>query len=312
MSLEPTPEGMESVAVRADLSPWRSYADWMMSGDTSYELVEHRTGGQVLVDLTLTRQRTAFADPPTPDLALVLVRAGGCEDVRVDFGHGRFTGTQIGQFVFAPAGHANNYQGGHNFELLNTSFPASALVQLAERTGLPTPDLGPLHAGPFDDEPLRRLVGLMWADATADYPNGSLYADGLFTAVSARLMTLAKVPLPQLSSHTRLDPKRIAKVEAYMRAHLADARSINADALADLAGYSRFHFDRLFKEATGLTPPQRLLALRLEMAMALLRDHPTWSVLAIALECGFSDQSHLSRRLREATGLTPTQWRRQA
>ena len=172
------------------------------------------------VQLVLARQREAFPDPPTPDLALVLIRGGGCENVGVDFGHGRFSGVRAGQFVLAPADRANDYRGGRDFELLNAAFPAAALTGLADRAGLRPPDLGPLHAGPFRDEALARLVGMMWHDAADGGPRGSLYADGLFTALSARLMTLADAPPPPPPRRARLDPRSVAKVEDYLRAHL--------------------------------------------------------------------------------------------
>ena len=240
--------------------PWGSYADWLLHGRGEVESVEQRTRGGVPVQLVLARQREAFPDPPTPDLALVLIRGGGCENVGVDFGHGRFSGVRAGQFVLAPADRANDYRGGRDFELLNAAFPAAALTGLADRAGLRPPDLGPLHAGPFRDEALARLVGIDVGTTRrrTAAARRSLYADGLFTAVSrpadgARRRPAPAAPAP--GAARRAVASR--KVDDYLRAHLADGAA-DPDALADLAGYSRFHFDRLFKAATGLTPPQRL------------------------------------------------------
>ena len=304
---EPTPDAAEEVGAAR---PWGSYADWLVSGRGRDEVVsfEQRSCGSVPVDLALHRHREAYPDPPTPDLALALIRTGGGENVRVDFGHGRFDGARPGQFVLAPADHFNDIRGGRDFELLSASFPAAAFAGLIERAGLPTPDLGPLHAGPFGDDRLMRLVVMMWADTGAGHPHSPLYADGLFTAVAARLMDLAGAPPPPAPRHARLDARSLARVEDYMRAHLADGAA-DVGTMANLAGYSRFHFSRLYRAATGDSPKQRLIALRLERARSLLRDRPEWSVDTVALRCGFGDPSHLARHFRRAFGLTPARFR---
>jgi transcriptional regulator GlxA family with amidase domain len=47
---------------------------------------------------------------------------------------------------------------------------------------------------------------------------------------------------------------------------------------------------------------------RIECAKAMLGD-PNRNLVDIALETGFSEQSHFSRAFRAATGATPNSWR---
>src|ERR1700738_5742787 len=47
---------------------------------------------------------------------------------------------------------------------------------------------------------------------------------------------------------------RLRKIEDYVRAHLAE--SISVEALAELVELSPFHFSRVFKRATGMSPLQ--------------------------------------------------------
>jgi AraC-like DNA-binding protein len=79
--------------------------------------------------------------------------------------------------------------------------------------------------------------------------------------------------------------------------------------LAKESGYSRVHFVRMFRAATGHSPHNYLLRLRLDRARELLVS-PTLSLTDIALECGFSSHSHLSRVFRQVLGATPSQYRR--
>lgn len=79
--------------------------------------------------------------------------------------------------------------------------------------------------------------------------------------------------------------------------------------LAGEANLSERQLRRLLLNSTGLTPRQWLMRLRLDAALkALATTHTT--ITDIALDCGFQDPAHFSRRVRAHTGLTPRQWRR--
>jgi AraC-like DNA-binding protein len=77
------------------------------------------------------------------------------------------------------------------------------------------------------------------------------------------------------------------------------------------ASLSPFHFHRRFTDLIGQTPKHFLLACQIEEAKRLLaaRHH---ELSKIAVNCGFAHQSHFTSRFKQATGLTPTRWRRLA
>lgn len=64
----------------------------------------------------------------------------------------------------------------------------------------------------------------------------------------------------------------------------------------------------MFHAATGHTPHQHLLGLRLERARALLRQR--MSLIDIADTCGFSSHARMSKIFREKVGQTPLEFRR--
>jgi AraC family transcriptional regulator len=69
---------------------------------------------------------------------------------------------------------------------------------------------------------------------------------------------------------------------------------------------SPYHFLRLFRDSSGLTPHQYLVYRRVEMAKSmLLRDD--LSVAEVAQRLGFADQSHFTRHFRRLTGAPPGQ-----
>lgn len=95
---------------------------------------------------------------------------------------------------------------------------------------------------------------------------------------------------------------RLRKVLAYIEEHLAE--DLRMDALAEVAGMSKYHFSRLFKAAVGVPPYRYVVQQRVEAAqLLLLRTDLT--VTQIALRTGFSSQSHLSTAFREHAGTTP-------
>lgn len=74
--------------------------------------------------------------------------------------------------------------------------------------------------------------------------------------------------------------------------------------LAARAHVSVFHFSRLFRASTGVSPHQYVLDRRLARARELLTgtDLP---LAHVAVRCGFADQSHLTRVVRRRLGATP-------
>jgi AraC-like DNA-binding protein len=99
-----------------------------------------------------------------------------------------------------------------------------------------------------------------------------------------------------------LAPRALQRVRAYIDAHLSD--KIELDVLARVATVSRCHFAREFRRSIGLPPMSYVMQRRLERALSLLTETDL-PLRAIAVESGFSDQSHFSRRFRAYTGVTP-------
>jgi len=78
--------------------------------------------------------------------------------------------------------------------------------------------------------------------------------------------------------------------------------------IAQECGMSPTNFARAFKQSVGLPPHQWLLLRRVDVAKSLLQLG-TMSTSEIALETGFSDQSHFTRVFSRLVGVTPQAWR---
>ncbi len=108
--------------------------------------------------------------------------------------------------------------------------------------------------------------------------------------------------LPAKRYRGGLSPSIRQRVKDYIEESLS--QSITLRSLAKIAELSPFHFSRMFAESEGVSPHQYLLTRRILKAKNLLAKNQL-SLANIAHECGFSSQSHLSRRFRLLTGMTP-------
>lgn len=99
------------------------------------------------------------------------------------------------------------------------------------------------------------------------------------------------------------------RVLDYVDSHL-DSK-LGVEELARLLALSKSYFARSFKQRLGMPPMSFVAIRRVERAKALMKSTQE-PLTAIALTCGFGDQSHLTRWFRRVVGTTPGQFRRGA
>jgi len=97
----------------------------------------------------------------------------------------------------------------------------------------------------------------------------------------------------------------LSRVRDYIRAYYAHDMTVSD--LAAVAGLSRAHLTRAFSAAYHMPPHVYLNAVRITQAQTLIRRG--MPLTAVALECGFADQSHFIRRFKGGVGVTPSAWR---
>jgi len=104
-----------------------------------------------------------------------------------------------------------------------------------------------------------------------------------------------------------LPESRLRRVQAHIDNNLQ--RELRLADLGAVVHMSPYHFARLFKRATGLSPHRFILRRRIAAATALLADS-TSSIRSVARTVGFTTASHFATTFRRVTGVTPTAYRR--
>lgn len=97
------------------------------------------------------------------------------------------------------------------------------------------------------------------------------------------------------------------KALTYMEEHLHEP--LKRDDVARHVGMSPSHFSKIMTERLGRSFTELLNQYRINRAKHLIVS-TSYNLSAIALECGFFDQSHLSRTFRKSTGLSPGAYRK--
>jgi AraC family transcriptional regulator len=81
---------------------------------------------------------------------------------------------------------------------------------------------------------------------------------------------------------------------------------LQLDDVAELAGFSPFHFHRIFRSLLGETLHQFVTRLRLERAIQLMSHTPQRTLTQVALDAGFDSSSDFSRVFKKRFGMPPS------
>lgn len=116
-------------------------------------------------------------------------------------------------------------------------------------------------------------------------------------------------PLAQ-AAQKRVGPRRhdaVRRLQAHLVEHVADPVSL--DDMASAARLSKYYLARAFERVHGMPPRAYLMELRLARARSLIAAGVSPS--HVTYDAGFADQSHLTRRFKRGTGMTPSCYARQ-
>jgi AraC family transcriptional regulator len=191
-------------------------------------------------------------------------------------------------------------------ELIVCALDTAFVQEVMEEQGPRTPKALREQIG-FQDDALAGLVRLVEAEAKSGGESGRMYLDHLTYSLVFRVLSLGMKPRDSSIQRGALPFRHLKRVIERMEADLETGVALKT--LADDCGYSRNHFLRMFRAATGYSPHQYLVRLRIRKAEAMMRSKSV-ELIQIALACGFSSHGHLSRVFRTVTGMSPSEYRR--
>ncbi len=213
-----------------------------------------------------------------------------------------------GLLCLLPAGHESHWVVGGEQRFLHLYFRAEQLAPWAlrlldrEPREVALPELT-FVSPPALVSPLLAMTQLNWSD-----PQARLQANSLAHRVLAELITAHSNRPQRWTARGGLAPAMRRLVMERIDASLG--QTISVGQMAAWVSLSEHHFALAFRQSFAQTPHAWVLARRIERAKTLLCQHPDWSLDHIAQACGLASASHLVRRFRMQTGISPGRWRR--
>ena len=215
-----------------------------------------------------------------------------------------------GDMLITPANTPLFVQWERDENCLQIQLPTSFLKRVAEETlGKDGDRLTLVPTFQSRNQQLEAIATLLMAEVQQRQPNGALYLDSLANVLAMQLLRNYGTTSAQLPTYEGgLPTYQLNRVLDYIDAGLTE--EIKLSNLAGLLGMSPFHFGRMFKQSTGISPHQYVIQQRLERAKHLLKNSDR-AIIDIALDCGFTSHSHLSKQFRKVIGMTPRNFRGQ-
>lgn len=267
------------------------------------------------------RFRPASEEISVPALSnhLVVLHLGPLVEVAQRVNGGRTSQRLVGRddSAVVPAGVASEWRWGKRWEgradSLHLYLEPTLIREAAEAVGV-DPDSVEIVGGlgPHDLQ-IERIGRSLLTELDAEAPlGGGLYAEALARALAVHLLrehsSLGRSALHAASRAPEggLQKRALKRATDYVSDNLAG--DLTLATIAREANTSPYHFSRLFKESTGLSPHQYVIRERVEKARELLMG-TEMRLHEVAAAAGFTHQSHMGRHLKRFLGVSPTHLR---
>jgi AraC family transcriptional regulator len=160
-----------------------------------------------------------------------------------------------------------------------------------------------------DDQKLETILADFVSELATEKPGKEILLRALVE--QALVHILRSYAIPKLSEELELS--RVGLVDRRIRRsvelmHTQLDQDLTLKALAAASYLSPFHFARLFKKLTGLSPHNYLAGIRATRAQLLLAETDL-SIADIGTRVGYLSGSHFTKAFRTATGTTPREFR---
>ncbi|BAZ13878.1 AraC family transcriptional regulator [Calothrix sp. NIES-4071] len=153
------------------------------------------------------------------------------------------------------------------------------------------------------DPIIQHIALALQADIVTGSNTGKLFVDSAATMLATHIVKAYATYQPIIKQYQDgLAKNKLHIVIDYIDSHLE--QDIKLSDLAKLIEVSQYYFCTLFKQSTGLPPHKYLIQQRVQRAKFLLQ-HTNLSIADIALQSGFTDQSHLNKHFKRLVGVTP-------
>jgi len=105
-----------------------------------------------------------------------------------------------------------------------------------------------------------------------------------------------------------MPPRKLRRALEFINERLDEEQTVALAAVAEAVQLSYFHFSRVFKQSTGVSPNAYMTEQRINRAKKLLKETDL-PIADIALRTGYASQSHFTTTFRKVVWTTPKAFR---
>ena len=213
-----------------------------------------------------------------------------------------------GDCLLHPAHYRGFYSRNSTDECVVFLIKPDFLTRTASQTECLNPnrvELNPLVLG--RDRKIEQITRSFLSEMQSDALGSRLYSETLATQLAIHLLRHYCTFPAQLKQYDKgLSHRQLEEIINYIEAYLKT--NISLKELATMSDLSPHYFCHLFKRSTGIAPYQYVIQQRIAKAKQLLKQTEL-TLVDIALECGFANQSALNRTFKKRVGITPRKYR---
>jgi AraC family transcriptional regulator len=217
---------------------------------------------------------------------------------------------QKGDSTFIPAGQPSYwhcYRSDTYRPTLHIHLKPELIAQVAEASEIDPQRFTPIDSFGQEDLQLYQIAMLLLAELLSGGMMGRLYVESLTQVLAIHLLRHYSTITQTVTSQNRsLTHTQLQQAIEYIHTYLD--RDLSLVELAEVINISPVYFARLFKRETGTSPHQYVIQQRVKRAKEMLLKTDL-AIADIALQVGFSSQSHLTQQFKRVTGMTPKQVR---
>jgi AraC family transcriptional regulator len=184
------------------------------------------------------------------------------------------------------------------FHALTFTLPVRALDDDSDDGGR---DLEPGSARTGLIDPVIHGLGLALLPVL-EHPERAPHAFVEHVLLALRAHLAHRFGAPKEPERGGLSRRHLKRAQAFLEAHLSE--NVSLSEIAASCALSAAHFARSFQISTGMPPHRFLVERRVARARELLVNTKL-PLSEIAVQCGFADQSHLTKTVRRVLGVTP-------
>jgi AraC family transcriptional regulator len=155
----------------------------------------------------------------------------------------------------------------------------------------------------FEDPLLKSLADKLKNEKWMAHLHGTIYSESLAIAMVIHLASnYSRNGKKIFAPKGKLSSTQLNNLYEFTRSSIN--KNIKLSELATVVHMSEFHFARLFKQTTGISPYRFVLQLKIDQAKMLIKKEKK-SCSDIAYMLNFSDQAHFSHVFKKVTGFSP-------